>query len=400
MSGSLNMSSTAESTSTQTFCPGAERGYKHSPMAHLLRQYKEDSKDDDTSTCMRAATLSAKKIILDSDIVEKRGTQLTYSLHSALLEEVTRIVGELQIFLERSSALVLERTSYFKVDPRDTFLGILRESSDTGQIRAAWMGLSRCLALVQENLTKYESQYKGPIEGEEMEVLMSPISTDIGIYEAIEGKEDKDFRMRYIYENVPHHQDQIHSPRKLRDGTAWNSIIPLLSGMQDTTSSTLPTIPEQEHILSNQEMVAPRKDKGKRRITDEFTSAPLSPQIMNIGYGTPFKSSSQFFVRLGLPLPPQETSSQRNILVGLGLPHTPAFKNLSSLKTGGGDSYSHPRPIQPRASNPFEGRDPPPHMNRSSTRLADDVVYLLMNQAQISTEPLCSSSNNQQMEEI
>ena len=37
----------------------------------------------------------------------------------------------------------------------------------------------------------------------------SPTSTDVGIYEAIEGEEDADFRMRYIYENGPHHQDQI-----------------------------------------------------------------------------------------------------------------------------------------------------------------------------------------------
>ena len=99
---------------------------------------------------------------------------------------MTRVVSELQIFLERASALVPERLSYFKVDPRDTFLEILRESSDLGQIHAAWMGLSRRLTLAQENLTKYEIQYRKPIEGEDLEVPMSPLSTDIGIYGAIE----------------------------------------------------------------------------------------------------------------------------------------------------------------------------------------------------------------------
>jgi len=142
-----------------------------------------------------------------------------------------RVVAEIQVFLECTSALIPERTSYFKVDPRDTFLGILKESSDVGQIHAAWMGLTRQLTLAQENLIKYEMQYRRPIEGEDLEVSMSPISTDIGIYEAIEGEDDRDFHMRYIYENVPHHEDQIRSPCKLRDGMAWSAIIPLPSNV-------------------------------------------------------------------------------------------------------------------------------------------------------------------------
>ena len=344
-------------------------------MARLVRQYKEDSHDDDTSTWLRATTLSSKKTLLVNDIVERRGMQSTYSLTPTLLEEVTRVVSELQIFLERTSVLVPERTSYFKVDPRDTFLGILRESSDLGQIHAAWMGLSRRIGLAQENLLKYETQYKGPIEGEESEIPTSPISTDVGIYEAIEEEEDKDFRMRYIYENVPHHQDQIRSPRKLRDGTAWNSIVALLTNVRESTSSTLPTIPEQEYIsLDDQGLTAPKRDTGKRRITDEFASPPTSPRIMNVGFGTPFKSSSQFFVRPGIPLPRPETSSQKNVLLGLGLPQTPAFENITSERST--EPRNPQKQLQPRASNPFEGRDAPPHMSVPEVEQNDDTAYL------------------------
>jgi len=67
------------------------------------------------------------------------------------------------------------------------------------------MGLYRRIALAQENLDKYKMQYKGPMESEHFKLPTSPISMDIGIYDAIEGEEDKDFRMRYIFENVPHH---------------------------------------------------------------------------------------------------------------------------------------------------------------------------------------------------
>ena len=189
-----NMSWVTETAvSVQTFRPGTERGYNSSPMAHLMRQYKEDSNDEDTSTWQRAITLSSKRTLLANDVVERRGLQQTYTLRSDLFEEVMRVVSELQIFLERTSAMIPERVSFFKVDPRDTFMSILRESSDLSQIQAAWMGLSRRLVLAQENLAKYEAQYKGPIDGEDSESPMSPISTDIGIYEAIEGEEDRDF---------------------------------------------------------------------------------------------------------------------------------------------------------------------------------------------------------------
>ena len=369
------MSSVTETAaSVRTFRPGTERGYDSSPMARLMRQYKEDSNDEDTSTWQRAITLSSKRTLLSNDVVERKGLQQTYTLRSDLFEEITRVVSELQIFLERTSAMIPERVSFFKVDPRDTFMSILRESSDLSQIQAAWMGLSRRLVLAQENLAKYEAQYKGPIDGEDSESPMSPISTDIGIYEAIEGEEDRDFRMRYIYENVPHHQDQIRSPRKLRDGTSWNSIMSLPDNTQDTTSSTLPTILEQEYTAENSETITTSKDKGKRRITDEFASPPTSPRIVNIGYGTPFKSSSQFFVRPGIPLPPPETLTQKNVLVGLALPQTPAFENISNPRTS--ETQNVQRPLQPRASNPFEGRDMPPHMATRFAEQNNDEAYL------------------------
>ena len=40
---------------------------------------------------------------------------------------------------------------------------------------------------------KYELQYRSPLRGETVELPTSPISTDIGIYEAMEDVEDVDF---------------------------------------------------------------------------------------------------------------------------------------------------------------------------------------------------------------
>ena len=340
-------------------------------MAQLILQYKESS-DEDISTYQRAVNLSAKKSLLANEIVELQGSQRSYALQPSLLGDVTQVVGELQIFLERTSALIPERSSYFKVDPRDTFLSILRQSSDIGQLHAAWMGLSRRLALAQENLEKYEMQYHSPLAGENIVMPTSPVSTDVGIYEAMEDLDDKDLQLRYLYDNVPHHQDQIKSPRKLRNGAPWSNILSLPSNLPENSQSRLPTI--VKYSLDDQEsQEISQVKRGKRRITDEFISPPASPRVLNVGYGTPFKSSSQFFTRPGgVPLPPTETISQRNVLVGLGLPHTPAFENIPNTREAPQASKSATQ-VRSQASNPFEGRPLPPHMAEDTRESREDL---------------------------
>lgn len=52
---------------------------------------------------------------------------------------------------------------------------------------------------------------------------------DVGIYEAMDELDDSDRQMRYLYDNVPHHQDQITSPHKLRNEMPWGEILSLLN---------------------------------------------------------------------------------------------------------------------------------------------------------------------------
>jgi len=158
-----------------------------------------------------------------------------------------------------------------------------------------------------------------------------PTSTDIGIYEAMDNLDSLDLKLRYLFKNVPHHQDQIQSPQKLRDRTSWYDMLPIPdrpSGSPKSSPNRLSTI--IEHSMEQQE---PReqvqRNKGKRQIMDEFSSPPTSPCILNVGYGTPFKSSSQIFTRPGgVILLPSETTLQQNVLLGLALPHAPAFENI------------------------------------------------------------------------
>lgn len=96
-----------ETNSPQTFCPEMERGYEGSPMARLISQYRAFS-DDDISTQQRAANFASKKTLLPNEIVELNGKQKSYSLLPSLLKDVTQVVDELQIFLERASTLIPE----------------------------------------------------------------------------------------------------------------------------------------------------------------------------------------------------------------------------------------------------------------------------------------------------
>jgi len=123
-------------------------------------------------------------------------------------------------------------------------MGILRGSLDECQLQAAWMGLNRHLTLAQENLMKYELQYHSPLQGENIEMPTSPISTDNGIYEALENVGDADSHMRYIYENVLHHQDQIQYPESLRNSSTWSTILSLPDNILRTSQVRLPTITE------------------------------------------------------------------------------------------------------------------------------------------------------------
>ena len=169
------MSSTIESTSTWTFHPEMERGYEGSPMACLISQYKASS-DDNISTYQRVANLASKKSLFDSEIIGLEGSQRGYTILPQLMRDVKQVVNELQVFLERTSTLIPEQSSFFKVDPRDTFLPILRQSSDISQIHAAWMGLTKWLSLAQRNISKYKLQYRNPLPGEN---IMMPNSSTL-----------------------------------------------------------------------------------------------------------------------------------------------------------------------------------------------------------------------------
>lgn len=306
-------------------------------MFRLMQEYQQE-RDEDSSTQQRATSLYAKKTLAARDIIYLDSSDANIALVDNLLTETTQVVGELQTFLERTSGLIPERQSFFKVDPRGTFMSVLNGATDLPELHAAWYGLNKRIGLAQENLTKYEAQYRQPCESSNFAVPTSPISTDPEIYEAMSDLGEIDSRMKYLYQNVPHLQEGIHSPRRLTDGSSWNDLIPLPENLAELHYS--------ESNVENQRVFS--SNKGKER--EIGTSVSTSPRMLNVGYGTPFRSSSQFFDkpdRQKFPLPIPTVLAKQNVLVGLGLPNTPAFQNID-------DPPPRRTLLQSRQSNPFE----------------------------------------------
>ena len=134
---------------------------------------------------------------------------------------------------------------------------------DIGQIHAIWMGLSKRLTLANENLVKYKKQFCSPLPEENIAMLTSPISTDVGNYDAMEDLDDLDLQLRYFYDNVPHHQDQMKSPQKLKDRTPWSDILSFPNNPLNTLSHRLPTITEYS-TREQESKEDEQRRKGKR----------------------------------------------------------------------------------------------------------------------------------------
>ena len=220
-------------------------------------------------------------------------------------------------------------------------MSVLSGAVDLPQLHAAWYGLNKRIGLAQENLSKYEAQYRQPCEPSSFAVPTSPISTDPEIYEVMSDLGELDAKMKYLYQSVPHLQEEIQSPRRLMDGSTWEHSIPLPENLAELHRSEQDTLSLENHR------------KGKERSHGNDESLPTSPQMMNVGYGTPFRSSSQFFdkpdqQRFLLPAP--SVLARQNVLVGLGLPNTPAFQEID-------DPPRTRNTLQSRQSNPFEQRN-------------------------------------------
>ncbi|KAJ7697151.1 hypothetical protein B0H17DRAFT_1130466 [Mycena rosella] len=169
--------SVAEDT-TETYHLGMRHGYAQSEMADLQRQFIADTEDE------LSALQRIKMVLVSSGYDGPRDARIP----------------------EKAADLVPGRTRYFKVDPHDLMLGVLRGTDTIEELHISWLGLNKGFEMSLKYMEKYEIEYQTPYE--ELRPT-SPQSTDPGIYEAYPSSKSAITRLTYLFNKVPHHQEQL-----------------------------------------------------------------------------------------------------------------------------------------------------------------------------------------------
>ncbi|KIJ93555.1 hypothetical protein K443DRAFT_69065, partial [Laccaria amethystina LaAM-08-1] len=259
----------------------------NSPMVRLMEEYTGETIDNSISTDAWVRLL-ATMADLESEHVERiedpnKGVT-RYRLSENLLATLNRITVELQVFVERAAGLIEERVRHYTVDPQNTLLHILRGTSSLPQLNVAWKTIQKRLELGHRTLQKYALQYQHTPE--EDSLLLSPISTLPDIHDGLQDLRTADQRLRYLYQNFPHHHDQLtpQAESVLNQSKSWMNILPL----PDTLKGIL--IPEAEYKEQKQ-------SKGKQKETrveiDEEDESPT--ERIWLGSDTPYKGPNKWF---------------------------------------------------------------------------------------------------------
>ena len=144
---------------------GMESRFEDSPMAKLLREYRAQDLD---SQGLSAETMIQSIINVNElgpEMIMDRGSERAprlprYHLAKAMINNLTVVVTAQQIFLQRAAALIVDRMSYFKVDPGDTLIPILQGTSSLPQLYTVWRALITRVKLGVKAWEKYIAEYQ------------------------------------------------------------------------------------------------------------------------------------------------------------------------------------------------------------------------------------------------
>ena len=265
------------------------------------------------------------------------------------------------MFVEKAAGLIEERTRHFTVDPKDTLLHILRGTSSLPQLNVAWKTIQKCLELGHRTLQKYALQYQHTPQEEHL--LLSPISTLPNIHSGLQNLQTADQRLRYLYQNFPHHRDQLSTQAEsaLDQSKPWMNVLLL----PDTLNGLL--IPEAEF----KEQKRTSAHKGKQRETrpelEEEEDTPI--ERIWLGSDTPYKGPNKWFG--GGRLKPRTSMSSttitskamkmnQNVLFGIATPQIPIWADDSP------SGSRKEKAIPPRRLREWPDHQPPPHIASSS----------------------------------
>ena len=322
---------------------GMENGFENSPMARLVKEYSGDADDLEAAgiptetnvNLLLDVTELSPDMIVDRGLERDRGLP-QYLLNTLNYDRIAVVVTEQQIFLERAAALITERNNYFRIDPGDTLLPILKGTSSLPQLRAAWLALRHRIELGTKAWKKYIAEYQLPVDSKP---TLSPLSTLPELYQPLREMSEPDKKLRYLFEQIPHHREQLtqEGRRSLADTRSWLDILRVPDALRSAFLASKADQPPRSEVKEGKKV-----SKGKER-EHQSLSKPSAPSSVWMGMETPFKSANAWFVdpgrsnrerQPGTSKPPTEP----NILLGIATP------------------------LAPQAVKAWEGREQPPHL--------------------------------------
>ncbi|KAJ6477131.1 hypothetical protein C8R47DRAFT_1220059 [Mycena vitilis] len=414
-------------------------------MERLIQEYAkegDENLEDPGESTEQGARLLALQMSLEAWDVEDRGEEREvgtprYALEAKMMVRVDKIACELQLFLEKASALVVGRTRFFRVDPEDAILPILRGCGSMAQLVAAWEIMRKRLELGQAFFKKYLKEFRYPDSIEDY----SPASTTMELKESLAEHKTGDARLRHLMAYYPHHNGGLRDYQdRLRVMSAdWDTVIQLARGEEmpevreeDVSyDSQYQTRPDDTSLFDNdpdeEETVIEGKRKSILEVEDSSSKMPtMDPklefvdQLRKTGQSneevpvntalmapaTPFKTPQQFLaglvnVNIGQSKIPPAVPVP-NVLKRLGVgpmgtvgdAYRSSFGKPDASQGVGDDTPEKPKsaPLPSRPSNVFESTFDANQQAVSSTPLRSGSAASPTDPAQ--TQPQASSSKD------
>ena len=273
---------------------GMERGYSLSPMYSLILEYNTEQ-GNNLSTTAEVSWILQKPCLKPQDIEMREDNSDPHTavrMINSKMQPILRVVTELQTFLERMAQLIPERNSVFRIDPHETMTSALQGCTSRSQLEVAYKILLKRLLVAQQTVIKYESQYR------QMEAPLSPISTALDLYEEFDNIDSVDNRMRYMLNNIPHHQTQVLPATReaLRNRLGWDIACPTLP-LPLSSSQLLPPGLSQTANAQGKKKVdwddtAPWEGTSTSIEQGRNLEQGVEPSF---GFQMPFKKGTRFF---------------------------------------------------------------------------------------------------------
>ena len=136
-----------------------------SPMDQLIQEYSSAAIGSQLDSTERGIMLVLSLAELTPDHIVDRGSVRArnlprYHLVKATMNNLAAVVMVQQSFLQRAAALIMDRTSYFIVDPGDTLIPILQGTSSLPQLYTVWRALITRVKLGVKAWEKYIAEYQ------------------------------------------------------------------------------------------------------------------------------------------------------------------------------------------------------------------------------------------------